>query len=114
MKKGNRQSGNIGQQGSPYAKAKEPFMDVSPHEPALIKHPSQEGRQFVGSSMQRLRDTKMAKQREADAKRIGADVAKRMDNAAKSDKMTNVANAIRRAQGKGDIKRNPFDTARSK
>lgn len=114
MKKGKRQSSNIGSQGSPYANAKEPFMETSPHEPALIKAAGQENRQFTGSSMQRLRDTKMAKQREADAKRIGADVSKRMDDAAKSDKMSNVANAIRRAQGKGDIKRNPFDTARSK
>lgn len=114
MKKGKRQSSNVGEQGSPYAKTQQPFMEVSSHEPALIKAQSQEHRKFTSSSMEALRKAKMRKQREGDQKRIPGDLAKRMENAAKSDKLANVANAIRKAQGKGDIKRNPFDTARSK
>lgn len=97
--KGRRQSSNV--HGGGYAES--PY-ETSSASGAVLAHPS----------LEKLRKTGEKKRFESDLKRVGADVNKRMENAAKSDKLANVANAIRKAQGKGDIKRNPFDTARSK
>lgn len=111
--KDRRQSGNVGKQGSPYAKAKEPFMEISPHEGALIKPESQASRVFAGSSMERLRKTKLAKQREGDLSRISKDVSEKMEGAAQRDKLGNVMDAIKKA--KGSIPGlNPFQKARGK
>lgn len=93
-----RKSSNLGKGGygaSPYETAKEPDRLVHP-------------------SLEKLRKTGVQKRIDADLKRVTPAVAAKMDTAAKNDKMTNVANAIRKAQGKGAISRNPFDKARNK